>query len=96
MQTENKEIISKARLIDLFKKKRTFLIKNDTPVLVAKRDKAFASFEELGFPDTSMEAWRLTDLEESFARGYDYHLQPMKEMDIQKVFRCNIPLVANL
>ena len=91
MQTENKEIISKARLIDLFRKNRTFLIKNDTPVLAAKRDRAFASFEKLGFPDNSLEAWRLTDLDDSFARGYDYHLHPMKEIDIQKVFRCNIP-----
>jgi Fe-S cluster assembly protein SufD len=91
MKTENKEIITRERLIRLFEKNRNLLFSNDSPVLAGKRDQAFTSFVKLGFPDTSLEAWRLTDLHESFGRGYDYHLHPMEEVDVQKVFRCNIP-----
>ncbi len=91
MQTANKEIISRERLIRLFGKNRKSLFANDTEILAGKRSKAFDSFVKLGFPDTSMESWRLTDLKESFDRGYDYHLHSIKDVDIQKVFRCNIP-----
>ncbi len=91
MQTESKEPVTQKRFIDLFEKNRAFLSANDTPGLNVTRVKAMASFAKLGFPDTSMESWRLTSLEESFERGYDYHLQPMEEVDVQKVFRCNIP-----
>ena len=91
MQTEVQEPITRQRFISLFEKNRKFLAANDTRVLAEIREKAFTSFAKLGFPDTSMEAWRLTDLHDSFERGYEYHLQPMKEVDVQKVFRCNIP-----
>ncbi len=91
MQTEIKEPITQQRFINQFEKNQTFLSANDTPTLAEIREKAFTSFVKLGFPDTSMEAWRLTDLQESFARGYDYLLHPIKELDAQKVFRCNIP-----
>jgi Fe-S cluster assembly protein SufD len=91
MQTELKEPITQRRFIDLFEKNRVLLTANDTPLLENIRDKAMASFSKQGFPDTSMENWRLTDLGDSFKRGYDYHLRPLEEVDIQKVFRCNIP-----
>jgi Fe-S cluster assembly protein SufD len=91
MQINVKELITRKRFIDLFEKNRAFLKANDTARLAGIRENAMASFTKLGFPDTSLETWRLTDLEESFARGYDYHLNPMKDVDIQKVFRCNIP-----
>jgi Fe-S cluster assembly protein SufD len=91
MQTVGKEPVTSARFTELFEKHRALLKANDTPLLGTIREKAMASFENLGFPDTKLESWRLTDLEESFNRGYDYHLSPMKEVDAQKVFRCNIP-----
>ena len=91
MQTELKEPITRERFVNLFEKHRSFLNLHDTPVIAKIREQAMASFAKLGFPDTSLETWRLTDLEESFGRGYDYHLAPMKEVDAQKVFRCNIP-----
>ena len=91
MQTTIQETITKERLIGLFEKNRKFLFRDDTPSLSDIRKKAFASFATLGFPDTSMEAWRFTDLQDSFARGYDYHLHPISEVDAHKVFRCNIP-----
>ncbi len=91
MQPENKEIITAERFISLFEKNRAFLETFDTKALVKIREDAMASFTRLGFPDTTMETWRLTNLEESFNRGYDYHLQPFEDVDAQKVFRCNIP-----
>jgi Fe-S cluster assembly protein SufD len=91
MQTNIKEPITLERFTGLYQKNRAFLMVNDTPMLAGKRDRAFEAFSTLGFPDTSMETWRLTNLDESFSRGYDYHLRPMEEVDIQKVFRCNIP-----
>jgi Fe-S cluster assembly protein SufD len=91
MQAEYKEPITQKRFIDLYEKNRSFLAVNDTPKLAKIREAAFASFTKLGFPDTSLESWRLTDLEESFGRGYDYHLRPIEEIDVNKVFRCNIP-----
>jgi Fe-S cluster assembly protein SufD len=91
MQTDFKEPITKERFTALYKKNQSFLAAHDTPRLAGIRANAMTSFEKLGFPDTSLETWRLTDLEDSFARGYDYHLHPMEEIDVQKVFRCNIP-----
>ena len=91
MQPDNKETITAARFNALYEKHRDFLISDDTPTLSKIRGQAMASFANLGFPDTDMETWRLTNLEESFARVYVYPLHPPKEADVQKVFRCNIP-----
>ena len=91
MQTAIQETITRERLTGLYEKNRGFLSKDDSAVTSEIRERAIQSFSKLGFPDTSLESWRLTDLQESFARGYDYHLQPMQETDVQKVFRCNIP-----
>ncbi len=91
MHTNIKEPITKQRCIGLYEKNRSFLTAYDTPALVKVRDEAITSFKRLGFPDTSQESWRLTDLEESLGQEYDYQLIPNKEVDFQKVFRCNIP-----
>ncbi|MDP1621419.1 MAG: Fe-S cluster assembly protein SufD [Bacteroidales bacterium] len=91
MQQENKESITAERFINLYEKNRKFLAANDTPGLKKIREDAMASFMNLGFPDTSIESWRLTDLDETFSRAYDYHLSPENGIDFQKVFQCNIP-----
>jgi Fe-S cluster assembly protein SufD len=91
MQPETKEILSAERFINLYEKHREFLSAQDTSHIAALRDQAMKSFTGLGFPDTSLESWRLTDLDESFNRGYDYHLKPTTGVDFHKVFRCNIP-----
>jgi hypothetical protein len=87
MQTEVKENITKERFIGLFEKNRRLLSTNDSSSLSIIREKAFTSFTKLGFPNTNMETWRQTDLKESFERGYDYHLKPLEEVDVMKVFR---------
>lgn len=91
LQSDQKGIITKERFTNLFDQNRALLTSDDTPHLAGIRERAIAAFAELGFPDTKMESWRLTDLQESFGKGYDYHLQRLEEEDVQKVFRCNIP-----
>ena len=91
MQTGKEETITPQRLAGLFEENRKLLFRGDSELLAGIRERAFSSFRQLGFPDTGMESWRLTDLSESFARGYDYSLSPAPEVDAQKVFRCNIP-----
>ena len=91
MQPEQNEILSQERFSGLYERNRERLTSDDTPEQAALRDRAMAAFTGLGFPGTEIESWRLTDLSDSLARGYDYHLQKFTEPDLQKVFRCNIP-----
>jgi len=91
MQTDLKESITRERMMSLFEANHPLLFANDSSTLAEIRERAFLSFSKLGFPNTRMELWRNTDLKESFGRGYNYHLQPTEEADVQKVFRCNIP-----
>ena len=83
--------ITRERLLDFYQEKQEQLIAHDSPAVRANREKAIASFKELGFPDKKIEDWRNTDLTESLGLNYDYPLQPSEEDDLQKVFRCNIP-----
>jgi Fe-S cluster assembly protein SufD len=91
MQTDSKEKITRERMARLFEENRKVIFSNDTPGISGLRDKAIESFNQLGFPDNRMEAWRNTDLKESFEKGYDYYLHKTEEKDIQRVFRCEIP-----
>jgi len=91
MQPDPKNPISASRFNELYSKNREMLLSQDTPRLSELRDEAAATFHRLGFPDTGMESWRQTDLTDSFSHDYDYHLQPAPDVDVQKVFRCNIP-----
>ena len=88
---EVKGVISPERIIGLFEKNRAQIIKNDTRAITAVREKAFASFRELGFPTSKMEEWKNTDLKETLAKDYDYHFIPFFEGDMKNVLRCNIP-----
>ncbi len=78
-------------MVDLFENHRQLLSSSDTAHLSEIRQQAFAALKKLGLPDTKLETWRHTDLRETLERGYDYHLHPLPEDDLQKVFRCNIP-----
>lgn len=83
--------ITRERFETVYRENRSLLTAHDTPAMAAIRDRAMADFSQLGFPDTTLESWRLTDFSLSFKRGYDYHLAPLPVDDVQKVFRCNIP-----
>ena len=91
MEAVSTSRITPERLLDLFEKNQKQLFANDPPAVHAKREKALESFRQKGFPDKKQEAWKNTDLSESFKRDYDYPLHWTEEDDKQKVFRCNIP-----
>jgi Fe-S cluster assembly protein SufD len=91
MISEVKETITKERMVSLFERNREKIFRND-PVAVSRlREKAFKSFASLGFPHTKMEDWRNTDLKDWLGKPYDYNFTPLPGMDVQKIFRCNIP-----
>ncbi len=91
MQTEETNLITGERLARLFENQLGSFAALDSPSLLEKRRNAFQTFSRLGFPNTSMETWRHTDLKESLEREYDYDLVQEAVPDIRKVFRCNIP-----
>ncbi len=75
----------------LYREHRAAITAGDYPALTIQRDNAIRRFEESGFPTTKLEAWKNTDLKESFSKEYDIVLEPEQGVDVQKVFRCNIP-----
>jgi Fe-S cluster assembly protein SufD len=91
METATLDRIDRDRMLELYRQHRELLSAHDPPRVKAVRDEAFHAFQRLGFPDRKLEEWRNTDLTGSFGRSYDYPLLPMQGMDIQKVFRCQIP-----
>ncbi len=91
MQGAVKQCITKELMLTLYGDRRAVISANDYPGLTALRDDAIRRFQELGFPTTKLEAWKHTDLKESFAKEYDVVLKADDAVDVQKVFRCNIP-----
>src|SRR5512138_344612 len=91
MATMIKEGITRERMMALWNQNRGQITGNDPAGLPALRDRAMASFMELGLPHTRLEAWRNTDLKESLEKGYDVYFAPRVVEDPAKVFQCNIP-----
>ena len=91
IKTDTKEIISKERMIGLFEKNREGLFMTDSEFMSRIRKDAMERFRELGFPTTKLEEWKNTDLKASLEKGYGYYLHPVIDVDVQKVFHCNIP-----
>ena len=89
--TDKREIISKDRMIGLFEQNRDYLFRTDTESLSRIRKEAMEKFCEMGFPTTKLEAWKNTDLKASLGKEYFYYFYPFVEIDLQKVFHCNIP-----
>jgi len=91
MQSAVRNKLSKELLTGLYGQYRNAITFNDFPALKAARDNAIRSFEENGFPTTRLEAWKNTDLKESFSKEYKVVVNPEPGLDVQKVFLCNIP-----
>lgn len=91
VKTDTNEIISKERMTGLFEKNREDLFRTDSEFMARIRKDAMERFRELGFPTTKLEEWKNTDLKASLEKGYGYYLQPVIDVDVQKVFHCNIP-----
>lgn len=87
----NNNLITRERLLGLFEENKATIFRNDPGDISKIREKAIGSFMDLGMPHSKLESWRNTDLKESLGKGYEYHFEPLKDYDIRKVFRCNIP-----
>ena len=91
MQSAVTNRITKELMTGLYGECRKAISVNDYPALTALRDEAIRRFEESGFPTTKLEAWKNTDLKESFSKEYKVVVKPEPVVDVQKVFLCNIP-----
>jgi len=87
----------KEYLKDVFVTKQQEISFNDTPLVTAKRAKAFELFNKAGFPHAALERWRGTDL--SRALNHDYQAlpePPSDNLDIEKIFKCDVPYFETL
>ncbi len=78
-------------LIELFNKEKELLTTNDIEKVTQHRNEAMASFKQTGFPNSSMEQWRHTDLEDLLDEQFNYQLRPSKaDGDIEEMFKCEV------
>ena len=83
---------SEQQYIDLFTQCEALICRNSAAVLNAPRAKAFADFEELGFPTRKMEKYKYTDVEKYFAPNYGLNLNRMPiPVNPYEVFKCDVP-----
>ena len=78
--------------IDLFTQYEAMICRHSAEVLNAPRAKAFADFQQAGFPTRRQEKYRYTDVGKYFAPDYGLNLNrlafPVNPYD---VFRCDVP-----
>jgi len=91
MQDALKQNITKELMLSLYRDRKGDISAADYTGLSAMREDAIRSFEEQGLPTTKLETWKNTDLKESLSKEYRVVLEPEQGVDVQKVFRCNIP-----
>jgi Fe-S cluster assembly protein SufD len=91
MQETVKNIISRDGMIRLFEEEREKLFRDESGYLSGIRTEALEKFRVLGFPTRKLEEWKNTDLKASLEKEYIFSSRPAGNVDIQKVFRCNIP-----
>lgn len=71
---------------ELYNEVLPLLQKQSCEALNAAREAAMAIFKEKGFPDKSVERYRYTDVEASFALNYGLSLAPLTIKDIPYVY----------
>jgi Fe-S cluster assembly protein SufD len=78
--------------IDLFSQCEALICKNSTEVLNAPRAKAFADFEQAGFPTTKQEKYKYTEVSKYFAPNYGLNLKRLEfPVNPYEVFKCDVP-----
>ncbi|MCZ8372765.1 Fe-S cluster assembly protein SufD [Phocaeicola sp. KGMB11183] len=78
--------------IDLFSQCEALICKNSTEVLNAPRAKAFADFEQAGFPTTKQEKYKYTEVSKYFAPDYGLNLKRLEfPINPYEVFKCDVP-----
>ncbi len=78
--------------IDLFSQCEAMICRHSTEVMNAPRAKAFADFEQLGFPTTKEEKYKYTDVAKLFAPDYGLNLNRLDiPVNPYEVFKCDVP-----
>lgn len=78
--------------IDLFVRYETMICQHSAGVLNAQRAKAFASFEQSGFPDKKHEQYKYTDIAKLFEPDYGLNLNRLDiPVNPHEVFKCDVP-----
>lgn len=78
--------------IDLFTQYEALICKHSAEVLNAPRARAFADFEQLGFPARKNEKYKYTDASKYFAPDYGLNLSRLEfPVNPYEVFKCDVP-----
>jgi Fe-S cluster assembly protein SufD len=78
--------------IDLYKAHHNLIKEHSASVMNDDRDRAFALFEELGFPTTREENYKYTDLRPSFEVDYGVNVRRLAfPVDPYHAFKCDVP-----
>lgn len=78
--------------IDLFTQYEALICKHSAEVLNAPRARAFADFEQLGFPTRKNEKYKYTDASQYFAPDYGLNLSRLEfPVNPYEVFKCDVP-----
>jgi len=82
----------KEYLEGIFMSRRQEISRNDTAYVAEKRKNAFDIFAGAGFPHAALERWRGTDLTRVLNHEfYTLPEPPSPELDIDKIFKCDVP-----
>ncbi|HEY5570267.1 MAG TPA: Fe-S cluster assembly protein SufD, partial [Bacteroidales bacterium] len=78
--------------IDLFVQYEAMICQHSAGVLNAQRAKAFACFEQAGFPDKKQEQYKYTDIAKLFEPDYGLNLNRLDiPVNPHEVFKCDVP-----
>ena len=78
--------------INLFTQYEALICKHSAEVLNAPRARAFADFEQLGFPTRKNEKYKYTDASKYFAPDYGLNLSRLEfPVNPYEVFKCDVP-----
>lgn len=82
----------KEKLLILFEQYFDTITQNDSHTQKLRRRQAIQRFNELGFPNSSMEKWRNTPLNSPLNYFFDHSINNISEnIDIHDVFHCEVP-----
>ncbi len=67
------------------------IAEGDTPAMKSLRMKHFEAFKAVGFPDSSHEKWRFTDIESALNQDFCHELSASRsDRNIEELFRCEV------
>ena len=86
------EISLQNKILKLFTENKEKIFRNDPLEIMKLRKKAISEFERIGFPTTTIETWRDTDIKKVLSQDFSFYFEPIKEkIDIDKIFQCEVP-----